>query len=380
MRVSIGRLLSLVVAFLLVFSLGNLKLTYASGKYVKIGVVLPMTGPIAAFGQSAWKGIKLAQSLKPAVYNNIRVKLILLDNKGDKVETANAVSRLIYDDKVKAIIGAVASGNTLSGAPIAEKAHIPMITPASTNPLVTKGKKYISRACFIDPFQGKVAAKYAIKYLHAKTAAVVVDMAQDYSVGLARFFIKAFKKMGGKIVARTFIQTGDQDFSAQIAAIKPHHPDIIYMPCYYQELALFARQARQYGLKQTILAGDGASEEALIKVGGKAVNGLTFTNHFDPKATATPLAKKFVKLYEAKYKEDPSAMAALGADAYFMVVNAIDRAKSLNPEKINKALRATKDFQGVTGIITLKNGDPIKSAVIQKVENGKFVYVTTVKP
>jgi len=349
-------------------------------KAVKVGVVLPMTGPIASFGQSDWKGIKIAASLEPTVLNGRKLKLILLDNKGDKVETANAVSRLIFKNKVSAVIGAVASGNTLSGAPIAEKAHVPMVTPASTNPLVTKGRKFISRVCFIDPFQGKVAAKYVYNNLHARTAAVIVDMAQDYSVGLARFFIKAFKKMGGKIVGNTFIQTGDQDFSAQIAVVKAHHPDVIYMPTYYQELALFARQARQFGLKQTIMAGDGASEEALIKVGGKAVEGLSFTNHFDPKAAVTPLGKKFVKLYRAKYHEDPSAMAALGADAYFVVANAINRAGSTNRIKINKAIRATKGFKGVTGIITLVNGDPVKSAVIQKVKDGKFVYVTTVNP
>lgn len=375
-----GRFFMLAVAVLFIASIGGANTSFASGKPIKVGVVFPMTGPIASFGQSAWKGVKIAKAMEPTVLNGREVKLILLDNKGDKVETANAVSRLIYQNKVSAIIGAIASGNTLSGAPIAEKAHVAMLSSASTNPLVTKGKKFISRACFIDPFQGSVAAKYAVNVLHAKTAAVVVDMAQDYSVGLARFFMTQFKKMGGKIVAQTFIQTGDQDFSAQIAAIKPHNPDIIYMPTYYQELALFARQARQYDLKQVILAGDGAAEPALIKIGGKAVEGVTFTNHFDPHATSTPLSKKFVKNYKAKYKETPSAMAALGGDAYFMIANAINSAKSASRVKINKALRATKNFKGVTGVITLKDGDPIKSAVIQKVENGNFVYVTTINP
>ncbi len=374
------RFLSKVLFIFTVMLFAGMASSSSFAKTVKVGVVLPMTGPIASFGQSAWKGMELAQSLQPTVLNGRKIRLILLDNKGGKVGTANAVSRLIFKNKVSAILGAVASGNTMSGGPIAEKAHVPMVTPASTNPLVTKGMKYISRVCFIDPFQGKVAAKYVYNNLHARTAAVVVDIAQDYSVGLAKFFIKAFKKLGGKIVAKTFIQTGDVDFSAQIAVIKSHHPDVIYMPTYYQSLALFARQAKQFGLKQTIMAGDGASEEALIKVGGKAVNGLTFTNHFDPTATATPLGKKFVKLYRAKYNEDPSAMAALGADAYFVVADAINRAGSTNRKKINTAIRTTKDFKGVTGVITLVNGDPVKSAVIQKVENGKFTYVTTINP
>ncbi len=351
---------------------------------VKVGVVLPMTGLVAAFGQSAWKGIKLAQSMEPKTKNGCKVKLILLDNKGMKVETANAVSKLITDNHVRAIIGAITSSDTMAGAPIAEKHHIPMITSSATNPLVTKGKKYISRACFIDPFQGEVAAKYARNKLHAKTAAVMIERDQDYSVGLAHAFMKAFKKLGGKIVAIEFFQSTDQDYSAQISDIKAKHPDIIYMPSYYQEIALFARQARQYGLKQPILAGDGAEAEALIKIGGKAVEGLTFTTHFDPHAAATPLTVKFIKLYEKKYGTPPDAMAALGADAYFILVQAINKAGGCNakPEKINYYIRHTKNFKGVTGVITIdpKTGNAIKSAVIRKVKNGKFVYVTTVNP
>ncbi len=366
------------LAIVLLF--GAMASSNSFAKSVKIGLVLPMTGPIASFGQSGWKGIGIAESMEPTVLNGRKIKLVLLDNKGGKVGTANAVSRLIYQDKVRAIIGAVASGNTLAGAPIAEKAHVAMLTAASTNPLVTKGRNYISRVCFIDPFQGKVAAEYVYNTLHAKTAAVIVDMAQDYSVGLARFFMKTYKKLGGKIVTETFFQTGDSDFSAQVNVVKAHHPDVIYMPSYYQGLALFARQAREFGLDAPIVAGDSASEEALIKVGGKAVEGLSFTNHFDPKATATAIGRKFIKLYEAKYHEVPSAMAALHADAYFVMINAIDRAHSTNRKKINAAIRSTKGFKGVTGTITMVNGNPVKSAVIQKVENGKFVYVTTINP
>ena len=263
------RFFSRLTFFAVILLFGAMASSNSFAKTVKIGVVLPMTGPIASFGQSAWKGVGLAKSMQPTVLNGRKVRLILLDNKGKKVGTANAVSRLIYQNKVRAIIGAVASGNTMAGAPIAEKAHIAMLTPASTNPLVTEGRKYISRVCFIDPFQGKVAAEYVYNDLHAKTAAVVVDMAQDYSVGLARFFIKTYKKLGGKIVVETFMETGDSDFSAQVQVIKAHHPDVIYMPTYYQSLALFARQAREFGLDAPIMAGDGASEEALIKVGGK---------------------------------------------------------------------------------------------------------------
>ena len=353
-------------------------------KNIKIGVVLPMTGVVASFGQSSWHGIEVAKSIMPTLKDGNKIKLILLDDKGDKVEAANAVSRLIYRDKVKAIIGPLTSGNVLSGENIAEKAHIPLLTHSATNPLVTKNKKYISRVCFIDSFQGKVAAKYAINNLHAKTAAVIIDISEDYSVGLAKFFIKDFEKMGGKIVTKTFTQANDNDFSAQVSLIKNKNPDIIYMPCFYQALALFARQAREYGLSQAILAGDGASEPALIKVGGKSVNGLTFTTHFDPKAAVTVLGKEFINAYKRKYKDNPSTLAALGADGYFIMVDAINRAGGVNAssENINKEIRKTKNFKGVTGIISIdqKTGNAIKSAVIQKVKNGKFVYVTTINP
>lgn len=353
--------------------------SFAAQSTIKVGVVYSMTGPVASFGQSAWDGLQVAKEIMPTALGK-KIDLILVDDQGDKVQAANAVNKLIYNNKVDAIIGPLISGNVMSATPIVEKAKIPLITPTGTNPLLTQGKNFISRACFIDPFQGKVAAIYAVKNFHAKTAAIVIDSAQDYSVGLAKFFEENFKKLGGKIVAKTFIQTGESNFSAQIAALKPANPQIIYMPCYYQEIALFARQAREFGLKQTILAGDGAAEAALIKVGGAAVNGLTFTTGFAPEAIKTPLGKKFEQAYIAKYKKLPDNFAALSADAYFMLVNAIDRAKSDNPVKINTALRETKNFQGITGNITLVNGDAIKPAVIEKVENGKFVYVTTINP
>lgn len=373
------RLLNVVavalVALLLMVSSGF-------AKEIKVGVIWPMTGPIASFGQMAWKGAQIVKEMSPKTKDGSTIKLILLDNKGDKVETANAASRLIAKDHVKAIIGAIASGNTLAAAPIAEKNHIPLLSSSATNPLVTKGKEYVSRVCFIDPFQGAVAAKYAINNLHAKTAAVVEDIAQDYSVGLAKFFMKDFKKMGGKIVVQTFVQTEDEDFSAQISAIKAKNPDMIYMPTYYQAAALFARQARQFGLNQVIMGGDGLESDALLKVGGKAVEGLTFTTHYDPKATSGKIGKEFLKKFKAKYNVDPDAMAALGADAYLVMLDAINRAggAKATSEEINKAIRSTKNFHGITGVLTLVNGDAVKSAVVRKVENGKFVYVTTVNP
>ncbi len=368
--------LFLVIA-LLVLSFGSISF---AAEEVKIGVILPMTGAVAAFGQMTWEGIELANELRPTVLGK-PVKLILLDNKSDKVEAANTASRLIEKEHVVAAIGAVASSNTLSAAPIFEKAKVPLITPASTNPLVTQGRKFIFRACFIDPFQGQVAAKFAINNLKAKKAAILVDIAQDYCVGLANFFEKNFKAMGGEIVSKTFCKTGDQDFSAQLTTIKAKNPDVIYIPNYYTEDALIAKQAREMGITAPLLSGDGAQAPQLIEIGGKAVEGMYYTTHFNEKAVNTELGKKYVEVYHKKFNKSPNALGALGFDAYYILLDAIERAGNLDPIKIRDGIAATKDFKGVTGTITIdEHGNAVKSAVIETVKNGKFEFVTVVNP
>jgi len=347
---------------------------------VKIGCYLPMTGAAAAMGQMVWEGVQVAHKLKPQVVGQ-DVKLVLVDTKSDKIEAANAVSRLIEKDGVTAIIGEVISSDTLAGSPIAERARIPNISPTATNPLVTQNKKFAFRACFADDLQGKVAARYARNHLKIKRAAVIIDQAQDYCVGLSLYFMREFKHLGGEIVSLTHIQTGDQDFSGQIAAIKAKKPQLIYAPNYYAEDALLARQLQNLGLKVPILTGDGAQVPELITLGGPTVNGMYFTAHFHPDQAATPLAKEFMKAYEKKYGKELGAFAALSADSYFLLLNAITRANSLEGPKIAQALAATKNFPGVSGTITMdKNHNPVKGVVIIKVEKGKFVYQTTIQP
>ncbi len=346
---------------------------------IRLGAYLPMTGGVAAYGKMAWSGIQIAKSMEPEVLGK-KLDIILLDTKSDQIESSNAVS-LLVEMKIAGIIGETISANTMAGNPISEKAHIPSVSPTATNPLVTQGKKYAFRACFTDPFQGEVAAKFVQKDLKAKTAALIIDHAQDYSVGLGNFFAKEFEKLGGKIVSKTFIQTGDQDFSAQLSSIQASKPDLIYAPIYYTEDALLAKQARDLGITTPIMTGDGAQVDQLIQIGGKAVEGMYFTGHFHKDAATTERAKEFTKLYEAQYKEEVSAYSALGADAYFLLVDAIKRANSTDGPKVRDALANTKDFNGVSGSLTMgHDGNPIKSVVINKVENGKFVYVTTVNP
>jgi len=347
---------------------------------IKIGCYLPMTGAAAAMGQMVWEGVQVAHKLKPQVLGQ-DVKLVLVDTKSDKIEAANAVSRLIEKEEVKAIIGEVISSDTLAGNPIAERAQVPNISPTATNPLVTQNKKFAFRACFADNLQGRVAARYAKNHLKVKRVAMIIDQAQDYCVGLSLYFMREFKHLGGEIVSLTHIQTGDQDFSGQIAAIKAKKPELIYAPNYYAEDALLARQLQNLGVKAPIFTGDGAQVPELITLGGPAVNGMYFTAHFHPDQAATPLAREFMPAYKKEYNKALGAFAALSGDSYFLLLNAISRAKSLEGPKIAQALAATKNFPGVSGTITMdKNHNPIKDVVIIKVGKGKFVYQTTIQP
>jgi branched-chain amino acid transport system substrate-binding protein len=347
---------------------------------IKLGLYLPMTGPAAAMGEMVWEGVQIAHQLEPKVLGK-KVSLALVDTRSDKIEAANAVSRLLEKEKVVAIIGEVISGDALAGVPIAERAQVPNITPTATNPLVTQNRRYAFRACFVDNLQGRVAARFAWKNLKARKVAVIIDQAQDYCVGLASFFMREFKKLGGDIVSITYIQTGDQDFTAQIAAIKTARPDLIYAPNYYAEDALLAKQMQELRLRINILTGDGAQVPELLTIGGTAVNGMYFTAHFHRQAAVTPRAQRFIKAYEAVTHKELDAFAALGADSYFMLLEAIKRAKSTQGPQIRQALAGLKNFPGVSGSITMgPDNNPVKGVVINKVKEGKFVYVTTITP
>lgn len=348
---------------------------------INIGVFLPMTGNVAAFGQMEWLGIKTAHGMKGKVLGR-KIKLVLEDSKSDQTEAAGAVERLIKEHNVVGIIGGATSANALAGGSIAEKYSVPLISPSATNLLVTRDKKYVFRACFDDTFQSQVAARQARIAMGAETAAVIVDIAQaDYSVGLGNLFLKAFGEMGGKVLVTAYIQTGDRDFRSQLSEVHAASPDIIYMPNYYTEDALLAKQIRDLGIKAPILMADGAQAPELVETGGKAVEGVYLTSHFSLEAVTTNLGKKFVAKFKMKYKRDADGFGALGADAYFILTGAIERAKSTEGSRIRAALAETKNYKGVTGTIKIENdGNTVKSLVINRVKNGKFTYVTTVNP
>ena len=348
---------------------------------IQVGQFASLTGAQATFGQSTDKGVRLAlkEINESGGVLGQPLRVTTKDNQSKPGETSTAVRELITRDKVVALIGEVASGRSLEAAPIAQRSGIPMISPASTNEKVTETGDHIFRVCFIDPFQGTVCAKFARK-LGASKAAILTDVSKDYSLGLARSFKQEFVKTGGTILGEQSYTGGDKDFSAQLTAIKAGNPDVIFLPAYYTEAPLIIRQARQLGITVPFVGGDGWDSPELIAVGGPAVEGCYFSNHFSNQSTE-PQVVAFVKAYRDTYHEDPDAMVALGYDALKLLADAMKRAGTSDPAKVNAAIAATKEFPGVTGKITLdEHRNPTKPAVMLQVKDGKFAYVETIAP
>lgn len=349
---------------------------------ILVGQFGSLTGGDATFGKSTDKGVRMAQDEindKGGIRGK-KIKLITLDDQGKSEEAAAVVTRLITQNKVVAIIGEVASGRTKAAAPIAQQNKIPLITPSSTNPEVTKIGDYIFRVCFIDPFQGYVMAKFAHENLKLKKAAILRDVKSDYSVGLADVFAAEFKKMGGEIISDSSYQAGDIDFKAQLTEIRSKNPETIFIPGYYTEVGLIAQQARQLGIKAPLLGGDGWDSSKLTEIGKDAVNGSYFSNHYTTEST-DPAVTEFIKKYKAKFNETPDGLAASGYDAAMVLFQAMERAPSFDPKAIRDEIAKTKDFPGVTGKITInENRDAVKPAVVVQVQGADNKFVTTIDP
>ena len=349
---------------------------------IKVGEFAALTGGSASFGQSSHKGTELAFDEINAAggVSGKKFKLITEDDQSVAGQPATIVRKLIAQDKVVAVLGEVRSSATLEAAPICQQDKIPLISPAATNPKVTEVGDYVSRICFIDPFQGTVMAKFALSKGWKKVA-VLTDVKQDYSVGLAEFFTKGFTAGGGQIVKEQKYSTGDKDFKPQLTSIKASKPDAIFIPGYYGEVALIGKQARLLGLKVPLLGGDGWVGDSLLKVGGNSLDGSFFSCHFSAD-DQSPAVQEFVKRYEAKFKgEKPDDMAALGYDSAMILADAIKRAGATDGDKLKDAIAATKDYKGVTGVITLDaQRNATKPAVILTIGNGGFQYVESVAP
>jgi branched-chain amino acid transport system substrate-binding protein len=352
------------------------------GETIKVGQFASITGGNATFGTSSDAGTKMAIEEINAAGGVLgkKIELITEDDQSKAGEAGRVVEKLVSKDKVIAVLGEVASSKSLEAAPICQDASIPMISPASTNPKVTETGDFIFRICFIDPFQGTVMAKYALE-TGAKNVAVFTDIKQDYSVGLADNFKAYFTANGGTIVSDQKYSSSDKDFRAQLTAIKGSNPQAIFVPGYYTEVGLIAKQARELGITVPLLGGDGWDSPELPAIGGTALENTFYSNHYSSEDTS-PLIVEFVSKYKAKYNgQTPDAMAALGYDSAKILAEAITRAGSTEGPALRDAIAATKDYKGVTGVITLnENRDATKPAVILQYKDGKYSYVATVAP
>ncbi len=357
------------------------KETPASGE-ILIGEFGSLTGTTATYGISVKNGIDMA--IKDA--NDTggilgkKIRVIVEDDQGKPEEAQTVVTRLITKERVVAVLGEVSSSRSLAAAPVCQQNKIPMISPSSTNPRVTKVGDYIFRVCFIDTFQGFVMAQFVSKNLKLKDVAILRDIKNDYSVGLADVFTEEFNKLGGRIVSDESYSEGDNDFNAQLTLIKSKNPQAIFIPGYYTEAALIARQARNLGIQVPLLGGDGWDSGTLWEIGGPALNNSYFSSHYAAK-DPNPVVQKFVQAYKKEYGHMPDTNAVLGYDAASLLFDAFRRSNSVDPTRVRDALASTKDFVGVTGKIEIdENRNPRKPAIILKVRDGEFDYVETIPP
>ena len=349
---------------------------------IKIGYFGDLSGPTFNFGQSAKNGVLLAAAEinRAGGINGRKLDVVIEDDQGSPERAATVVNKLVHQDNVVALIAGGASGSSLAAGPNAQAAKVPMISPSSTNPAVTQIGDYIFRACFIDAFQGDVMARFAFNTLKAKKAAIMLDYNSPYSRGLTDFFELSFTKLGGQVVSKQSYTQGDADFKGQLSSINATEPDVIYLPGYYGEITIIAKQARQLNITQPLLGGDGWDAPELWPLGGDALNGSYITNHYsvdDP----SPATQKFAQDYRLQSANlAPDAHAALAYDAMRFLAEAIQRAGTEGP-KLRDALAATRNFSGITGMISMdKDRNAVKPAVVLKLEDGRYIYLETINP
>lgn len=369
------------IRFFVVAALFLMGLAVHAQEEIKVGVYASLTGGQASFGISQTNAIQMgAEEInKAGGVLGKPLKLVVDDDRSTPGESATIVRKLIANDKVVAILGEFASSRSLEGGPICQESKIPMVSPGSTNPKVTEIGDYIFRTCFMDSFQGTVMARFALSKGYKK-AAVLVDEKQDYSKGLAFYFKEYFSKNGGQIVKEQSYSGGDKDFRAQLTSIKSSKPDVIFLPGYYNEVALIAKQARQFGLKVPMMGGDGWEGDALLKVAGNSLDGCYFSTHFSAD-NQDPAVQAFIQNYKAKFGAVPDCQAALGYDTVRILAQAIAKAGNSSPAAIRNAIAGIKDFPGVTGKITIdENRNASKSAVVLTIGEGRFKFVENVEP
>jgi len=349
---------------------------------IVVGYYGDLSGRTSNFGQSTKNGVEMAadEINKAGGINGRQIQILSEDDEGRPEKAATVVTKLIDQDRVIALLGEVASGNTLAAAPKAQAAKVPMISPSSTNPAVTQVGDYIFRVCFIDPFQGEVMAKFAANTLKAKRAAIMLDFNSPYSRGLTDFFESSFTKLGGQIVNKQSYTQGDRDYKGQLTAIRATNPEVIYVPGYYGEVGVIAKQAKQLDIQVPLLGGDGWDATQLWDLGGDSLNGDFISNHYsvdDP----SPAIRKFVADYKARHGNVPDALAALGYDAMRVLGEAIKRAGTTEEPQLRDAIAKTQNYPGVTGTISIDaQRNAVKPAVVLKLQDHKYIYQETIYP
>jgi branched-chain amino acid transport system substrate-binding protein len=353
-----------------------------AGEPVRIGFFMSITGRDASFGEASLRGARLAvEGLNGAGGVLGRpVELVVEDDRSLAGESATAAKKLISRDRVVALVGECSSARTLEAASVAQAAGVPLVSPAATSPRVTGVGDEIFRVCFTDSFQGRVIATFARRRLGLRRAALLVDSGAPYSVGLAQYFSKTFTALGGEIVASQNYLGGEADFRAQLTAIRAARPDALFLPGYYVAAGLVARQARELGLKATLIGGDGFEAPQLLQIGGGALEGAYYATHFAAEASGRE-SKAFVDAFRGRWGADPNGLAALTYDAVRLVADAIGRAGTTDHASVRRALAGTRDFAGVTGLTTINpQRDADKDAAIITIRNGRAAFVETIRP
>ena len=346
-----------------------------------IGGMLELSGESAPWGQDSKNGMLLAmEELNAKPEQKIKLKAVFEDNKSEPSAAKNAMKKLVTQDNVLGVIGAVGSNRTIAASDVAMDEKVPLMTHASTNVSITKKGEYISRICFHDDFQGAVMAKFARHTLKAETAVMMVSKGNAYSEGLCTSFRKVFTEEGGKILEELAYQKGTQDFNTHVTTLKQLNPNVVWVPGYFNEVGLIIKQAREAGFQAPFMGGDGWDDKELFKLGGPAIKGNFICNHFDPGDPDT-VVQDFVKRYRAKYNVIPGAMAALGYDAMLAMADAVNRAKELKPEAVKDAINTIKGVKGVCGTINMgPDREVVKNAVVLETGETAFVYKETIKP
>ncbi len=358
----------------------------AQAKEIRIGLITPLSGDVKTFGESVRNSFLIAveEANARGGVAGMKITYVVQDDKNDPTEAANVANLLVNQQRVKAIVGSVTSKTTIPVSDIIQSARIPTISPTATNPKVTvadgKRKDYMFRACFIDPFQGTVMAKFSRETLKGKSAAVLFDASNDYSKGIAEIFRDTFRKQGGKVAAFESYGKDDVDFSALLTKVKASGADVLFLPDYYNKVGLIAKQVRERGLDVRLVGPDGWDSPDLVRIAGSAIEGGYFSNHYSPD-DRRPEVVAWVKKYRERHGQVPDALGTLAYDATNLLLEAIRKAGSDDPKKIRDALASIRDFKAVSGKSTMgKDGDMIKSAAILKIEGGGQKFVKMVNP